>query len=68
MAHLAFRHDLSFTGDMVGAAAVDRQVIEVFGEALAGSDRPLAIASGVLGIAPGRVATEQDGVEGNREG
>jgi len=63
VAHLAFRHDLSFTGDMAGAAAVDRQAIEVFGEALAGSDRPFVIASGVLGIAPGRVATEQDGVE-----
>ncbi|HME01406.1 MAG TPA: 3-beta hydroxysteroid dehydrogenase, partial [Solirubrobacteraceae bacterium] len=35
--------------------------IETFGEALAGSDRPLLIASGTLGLAPGRVATEQDG-------
>jgi nucleoside-diphosphate-sugar epimerase len=62
--HLAFRHDLSFTGDMAGAAAADRRAIEVFGEALAGSDRPLVIASGVLGIAPGRVATEQDATVG----
>lgn len=60
--HLAFRHDLSFTGDIAGAAAVDRHAIEVLGEALAGSDRPLVIASGVLGIAPGRVATERDAV------
>ena len=62
--HLAFRHDLSFAGDMAGAAAADRHAIEVFGEALAGTDRPLVIASGVLGIAPGRVATERDAVEG----
>ncbi len=64
MVHLAFRHDLSFTGDIAGAAAADRRAIEVFGEALTGSDRPLVIASGVLGIAPGRVATERDAVEG----
>jgi nucleoside-diphosphate-sugar epimerase len=31
------------------------------GDALAGSDRPLVIASGVLGLASGRVATERDG-------
>jgi nucleoside-diphosphate-sugar epimerase len=35
--------------------------VETFGEALAGSDRPLVIASGTLGLAPGRVATERDG-------
>jgi nucleoside-diphosphate-sugar epimerase len=62
--HLAFRHDLAFTGDMAGAAAADRQAIEAFGQALEGSERPLVIASGVLGIAPGRVATEQDAVVG----
>ena len=64
VAHLAFRHDLSFSGDMPGAAAADRRAIEVLGEALEGSDRPLVIASGVLGLAPGRVATEKDGTEG----
>jgi nucleoside-diphosphate-sugar epimerase len=61
--HLAFRHDLAFTGDMAGAAAVDRNVIMVLGDALEGSDRPLVIASGVFGIAPGRLATEQDATE-----
>ncbi len=61
--HLAFRHDLAFTGDMSGAAAADRRAIEVLGEALEGSERPLVIASGVFGIAPGRVATEQDAPE-----
>lgn len=61
--HLAFRHDLLYAGDMAGAAVVDRQAIEVLGEALAGTDRPLVIASGLFGIAPGRVVTEQDGVD-----
>lgn len=62
--HLAFRHDLIYSGNMAGAAVVDRHAIEVLGETLAGSDRPLVIASGVIGIAPGRVATERDGAEG----
>jgi nucleoside-diphosphate-sugar epimerase len=59
--HLAFKHDLAFTGDFLGAADADRRAVETFGEALAGSDRPLVIASGTLGVAPGRVATERDG-------
>src|SRR4029077_982986 len=58
--HLAYKHELSFSGDFRGAAVADRAAIEVFGEALAGSDRPFVIASGTLGLAPGRVATEQD--------
>ncbi|MDH6133020.1 nucleoside-diphosphate-sugar epimerase [Kitasatospora sp. MAA4] len=59
--HLAFKHDLAFSGDFPAAAAADRRAIDVFGDALADSDRPLVIASGVLGLAPGRVATEADG-------
>jgi nucleoside-diphosphate-sugar epimerase len=59
--HLAFKHDIAFSGDFLGAAIADRKAVEVFGEALAGSDRPLVIASGTLGISPGRVATEGDG-------
>ncbi len=61
--HLAFRHDLLYAGDMAGAAVVDRRAIEVVGDALAGSDRPFVIASGVFGIAPGQVVTERDGVK-----
>jgi nucleoside-diphosphate-sugar epimerase len=61
--HLAFKHDIAFTGDFDGAAAADRRAVETFADALAGSDRPLLIASGTLGLAPGRVATEQDGLE-----
>jgi nucleoside-diphosphate-sugar epimerase len=59
--HLAFKHDLAFSGDFQGAADADRLAVEAFGEVLAGSDRPFVIASGTLGIAPGRVATERDG-------
>jgi nucleoside-diphosphate-sugar epimerase len=59
--HLAFKHDLAFSGDFQGAADADRRAVETLGEVLAGSDRPLIIASGTLGVAPGRVATEQDG-------
>jgi nucleoside-diphosphate-sugar epimerase len=59
--HLAFKHDLAFTGDFQGAADADRRAVETFGDALAGSDRPFLIASGTLGAAPGRMATERDG-------
>jgi nucleoside-diphosphate-sugar epimerase len=59
--HLAFKHDIAFSGDFQGAADADRRAVETFGEALAGSDRPLVIASGILGLTPGRVATESDG-------
>jgi nucleoside-diphosphate-sugar epimerase len=59
--HLAFKHDIAFSGDFQGAADADRLAIDTFGEALAGSDRPFVIASGTVGLVPGRVATEQDG-------
>ncbi|MGI9147446.1 MAG: SDR family oxidoreductase [Chloroflexota bacterium] len=59
--HLAFKHDLAFSGDFQGAADADRRAVETFGEVLAGSDRPFVIASGTLGVAPGRVVTERDG-------
>jgi nucleoside-diphosphate-sugar epimerase len=58
--HLAFKHDLAFSGDFEGAAVADRHAIEAIGEALVGSDRPFLIASGTLGLAPGRVAIERD--------
>ena len=71
MIHLAFKHDLAFSGDFAGAADADRRAVETFGEALAGTGKPLVIASGLLGLAPGRVATEADGhgpVEGGLHG
>ncbi|HEX5401046.1 MAG TPA: SDR family oxidoreductase [Pseudonocardiaceae bacterium] len=61
--HLAFQHDVAFAGGFEAATAADREAIETLGDALAGTDRPLLIASGTLGLAPGRVATEQDGAD-----
>ncbi|MFI5284716.1 MAG: SDR family oxidoreductase [Candidatus Dormibacteria bacterium] len=65
--HLAFKHDIAFSGGFQAAADADRRAVEAFGEALAGSDRPLLIASGTLGMALGRVATERDGHDVSRE-
>src|SRR5580693_417194 len=47
--HLAYRHDLSFAGDWEAATDADRRAIEMFGDALDGSGRPLVIASGIAG-------------------
>jgi nucleoside-diphosphate-sugar epimerase len=58
--HLAFRHDIAFSGDFDTAVASDHAAIETFGEALAGTGKPLAIASGLAGLRPGQVATEED--------
>jgi nucleoside-diphosphate-sugar epimerase len=60
VAHLAFVHDFS---DMAGAARTDRAAVDAFAGVLAGSGRPLAIASGVLGLTAGRTATERDGAD-----
>lgn len=57
--HLAFIHDFS---RYQAAAATDTQAIEVMGEVLAGSSRPLAIASGLLGLEYGRPSVETDAV------
>ncbi|MEW2549081.1 SDR family oxidoreductase [Streptomyces sp. NPDC047002] len=58
--HLAFKHESAFSGGFQEAAEADRRAVEAFGDALAGSDRPFVLASGLLGVAPGRVATERD--------
>ncbi|MFF4535176.1 SDR family oxidoreductase [Streptomyces aureus] len=59
--HLAFKHDLAFTGAFQDAADADRRAVETFGDALAGSGKPFVIASGLIGVAPGRMSTEEDG-------
>lgn len=55
--HLGYNHDFA---RMDEAATTDRHVIEAIGTVLTNSDRPFVIAGGVLGLAPGRVATESD--------
>lgn len=62
--HLAFKHDLAFSGNFIGAATADRRAVEVLGEALNGSGKPFVIASGVLGLIamPGHIATEEEGL------
>ena len=61
--HLAFQHEVAFGGNFAAAATADRRAVEAMGAALAGSDRPLVLASGMLGLtAVGRAATENDGL------
>jgi nucleoside-diphosphate-sugar epimerase len=55
--HLAYHHDFS---QLEQAAQLDLRAIEAIGGVLEGTDRPLVIASGLVGFAPGRVATERD--------
>ncbi len=58
--HLAFKHEEAFSGDYAAAASADRGAIEALGAALAGTGKPLVIASGLAGHAPGEVITEDD--------
>lgn len=58
--HLAFRHDVAFSGDFDTAVASDHAAIETIGQALADSGKPFAIASGLAGVQPGTIATEDD--------
>jgi nucleoside-diphosphate-sugar epimerase len=60
--HLAFQHEVAFGGNFAAAAAADRRAVEAMGAALADSDRPFVLASGILGLTAGRVATEDDGL------
>ena len=65
--HLAFQHELAFGGDFAAAAAADRRAVEAMGNALADSDRPFVLASGMIGLTAGRVATENDGLVASPE-
>jgi nucleoside-diphosphate-sugar epimerase len=53
--HLAYRHDFD---DFAAGAELDRRAIEVLGDSLAGSDRPLVVAGGILWLSPGVTLTE----------
>jgi nucleoside-diphosphate-sugar epimerase len=63
--HLAFQHEAAFSGDFTTAASSDRRAVEAMGEALADSDRPFVLASGVLGLGSGVLVTENDGLVPN---
>jgi nucleoside-diphosphate-sugar epimerase len=60
--HLAFQHEVAFGGNFAAAAAADRRAVEAMGAVLADSDRPFVLASGILGLTAGQVATEDDGL------
>jgi nucleoside-diphosphate-sugar epimerase len=60
--HLAFQHEVAWSGNFAAAAAADRRAVEAMGAALADSGRPFVLASGMLGLTTGRVATEDDGL------
>jgi nucleoside-diphosphate-sugar epimerase len=56
--HTGFNHDfLKFAEN----CEVDRRAILAMGDALVGSDRPMLVTAGLALLAPGRLATEQDG-------
>ncbi|HEY1819004.1 MAG TPA: SDR family oxidoreductase [Trebonia sp.] len=56
--HTGYVHDFSPTGDPAGAAALDGRVIAALGEALAGTGKPLVVASGLPPAPAGGVSTE----------
>jgi hypothetical protein len=52
--HLAFQHEVAWSGNFAAAVATDRRAVEAMGAALAGSDRAVVLASGMLGLSPQR--------------
>ncbi len=57
VAHLAFIHDFSQYEEN---GAIDRRAVTAMAGALAGSNKPLVITSGITVAAPGRAVTEDD--------
>ena len=58
--HTAYIHDFSPTANPMAFAEIDRNAIKAFGEALAGTGKPLVVAAGLPGVAPGTIVTEDD--------
>jgi len=63
--HTAFVHDFS---DFARACETDQRAIETLGAVLAGSDRPLVVASGTPALLPGHLVTEEDTADLNAPG
>jgi nucleoside-diphosphate-sugar epimerase len=57
--HTGYVHDFSPTGDPAAAAALDGRVIAAFGDALAGTGKPLVVASGLPHPPAGGIVTEE---------
>jgi nucleoside-diphosphate-sugar epimerase len=57
--HTGYVHDFSPTGDPAAAAALDGRVIAAFGEALAGTGKPLVVASGLPHAPADGISTEE---------
>ena len=55
--HLANKHDWA---NMAASNAAERGAVQAIGDALAGTDRPLLLASGLAGLKDGDLATEDD--------
>ena len=60
--HCGFIHDFS---NFVKSCEIDRTAIETIGSVLAGSARPFLNTSGLAGLAPGRLSTEEDATAPN---
>ncbi|MDI1446811.1 SDR family oxidoreductase [Polyangium sp. 6x1] len=55
--HCAFDHDFS---NFAASARAEQAALEALGAAIVGSDRPIVITGGTIGLAPGRLLTEDD--------
>jgi len=67
--HLAFKHDLAFTGNFAAAVTADLSATEAMGAALEGSGKPFVATSGTLSLAfatRGRAGIEEDDGGGPR--
>jgi nucleoside-diphosphate-sugar epimerase len=63
--HLAFNHEQMRSGDFETAVATDLAVVHAFGDALAGTGKPLVGTSGTLALANrGQIGTEEDVIAG----
>jgi nucleoside-diphosphate-sugar epimerase len=63
--HTAYNHDFS---QFAAAGETDGRAVEALGAALAGTDRPLVITSGIGLLTPGEPTTEDDAGDPNSPG